>query len=86
MRYGDTQYLHVNLKGEIKMDKQSYTIQEVIELTINNLAEISVPVSLSEGIAIPIMGAISNLQLVLKAMNDENTKKEEPIDGRETDA
>lgn len=68
------------------MDKQSYTIQEVIELTIRNLAEISVPVSLSEGIAIPIMGAISNLQLVLKAMNDEDAKKEEPIDGRETDA
>lgn len=68
------------------MDKQSYTIPEVIELTIRNLAEINVPVSLSEGIALPIMGAISNLQLVLKAMNDEDTKKEEPVDGRETDA
>jgi len=68
------------------MDKQSYTIPEVIELTIRNLAEINVPVSLSEGIALPIMGAISNLQLVLKAMNDEDAKKEELVDGRDTDA
>jgi hypothetical protein len=56
---------------------EQMTIRQVLEITIDILGAISVPMSMKEQIADPIGGAMSNLQMCLNAMTEaeENGRK-----------
>ena len=62
------------------------TIKEVLEITVNQLGTISVPVALHEQIGVPVARAMGNLQECLKAINNAENAGEEDPDERETDA
>ena len=50
------------------MEQKDYTVEEVIEITINVMQQINVPVGMNQQIAVPISGCISNLRLALEAI------------------
>ena len=52
------------------MEKQTYTAEEVVDITINILSEISIPVQLSETVGLPVQRSIGNLK-VLKAKYEQ---------------
>ena len=58
-------------------NKKEYTPEEIIEITINNLNNISVPVGLQQQIGIPLLQNVNNLKEALRIMT---APKEEPID------
>jgi hypothetical protein len=58
------------------------TPEEVIEVTMNILNGISVPVQLHEQIAVPIAGCVGNLQLVLDAGAKAKAEKEQAEAGK----
>ena len=58
---------------------QKYTVEEVIQFTINILAKINVPGIYVREIGIPIMNAIDNLTVLKQKMSSE--AKEEDDDG-----
>lgn len=65
--------------------KQQMSVEEVLQLTINNLKGIQVPVELSESIGVPILRNINNIQLCLNAFHEQREQKaqeeqEEPED------
>ena len=49
------------------MEKDKYTAEEVIEITIRLLQEIRIPIEFVEDIGIPVRRAIENLRIVLQA-------------------
>ena len=53
------------------MEKQQLTKEQVLEITIGVLSEISVPIKYKSQIADPIDGAIDNLVIVLQTMREE---------------
>ena len=53
------------------------TPEQVIEITINNLKGINVPVELHEQIATPIIKSMGNLQLILDAWAKAKAEKEQ---------
>lgn len=62
-------------------EKKTYSVEEVLEITINNLKGISVPVDYTETIAIPIRNCIGNLEICIQASRmmqeaQEKAKKE----------
>lgn len=58
------------------MEEKSYTKEEVIDITINLLGQINVPVDLAQQIAIPISNAQNNLRVVLKMIEKEQELEE----------
>jgi hypothetical protein len=58
------------------MEEKSYTKEEVIDITINLLGQINVPVDLAQQIAIPISNAQNNLCVVLKMIEKEHELEE----------
>lgn len=50
-----------------------YTKEQIIQFTISNLSDINVPARLAEQIGVPILKAITNLEIV-KAMFEEEKK------------
>lgn len=64
------------------MEEKRMTVEEVLEITIRQLGEISVPVALYDQIAAPLKQNIGNLSLVLDALR----KSKEENDGRAADA
>ena len=65
------------------MEKDKYTAEEVIEITIRLLQEIRIPIEFVEDIGIPVRRAIENLRIVLQAPNAEKEydKKDGANDG-----
>ena len=57
------------------MEKQQMTKEQVLEITIGVLSEISVPIKYKAKIADPIEGAINNLVIVLQVMREEKTNQ-----------
>ena len=66
------------------MDKA--TVKQAMEATINLLKEISVPISMTETITRPIVIAINNLSIGLKAMEDNETETAEVKEDGNADA
>lgn len=65
------------------MEEKSYTKEEVIDITINLLGQINVPVDLAQQIAIPISNAQNNLRVVLKMIEKEHELEEKKRNGQE---
>ena len=63
-------------------EQKQMSVEEVLQLTINNLKGIQVPVELSESVGIPILRNINNIQLCLNAFHEqrEQEEQEEPAD------
>ena len=68
------------------MEEKSYTKEEVIDITINLLGQINVPVDLAKQIAIPISNAQNNLRVVLKMIEKEHELEEKKHNGQEEHA
>ncbi len=63
---------------------ETMTVREVLEITKNNLLNISVPRALNQQIGLPIDGAIGNIQLCIDAIDrDEAEKSKKDTDGKE---
>lgn len=53
------------------MEKESYTQDEIINITINLLGQIKVPAEEARQIALPIQDAQNNLRVVLEMIQKE---------------
>lgn len=60
--------------------EQKITIDNALEMTANILKGISVPVSMTDQIAVPIMNAVRNLEQCVTAIRNANAPNEEPED------
>ena len=58
-------------------EQKQMSVEEVLQLTINNLKGIQVPVELSESIGVPILRNINNIQLCLNAFHEQKEQKEQ---------
>lgn len=65
------------------MEEKKLTVEEVLDMTVRQMSEISVPAGMIDQIGIPLARAIGNLNAVLDALR---ANKEAEGDGRETDA
>lgn len=61
------------------------TIKEVLELVVNNLSGISVPVALTQQIAAPISQSIKNINACLEAMARQDEQGQENQEPEETE-
>lgn len=64
------------------------TIKEVLEMVVKNLSEISVPVALTQQIAMPVSQAIENVKACLEAMARQDQaagQQQESQEPEETD-
>ncbi len=76
------------------MEEKTYTIDEVIALTINKLNAIQLPIALYDSVGLPIRQSVGNLKICLQMMKeakDNAEQKEDPPtevteNGREADA
>lgn len=68
------------------MEEKSYTKEEVIDITINLLGQINVPVDLNQQIATPISNAQNNLRVVLKMIEKEHELEEKKRNEQEEHA
>ena len=72
-------------------EKQVYSMEEVLQFTIDILNGIMIPAVLSESVGIPIKKAVGNLNAMIEATwntkpeNGKDYAKEEKKDGREAD-
>ena len=76
------------------MEKQM-TVQEVLQVTIENLSNIQIPVAMVDSVGVVIAGSIKNIRMCIDAIepiqknaepNQEETEAPEvKEDGRETD-
>ena len=57
------------------MSERKMTIKEVLELVVNNLSGISVPVALTQQIATPISQSIMSINACLEAMGRQNEQE-----------
>lgn len=55
------------------------TVTEALEITINLLNGISIPVALMEQIGVPISQAVSNLGECIRALNENETKAQTDV-------
>lgn len=62
--------------------EQTYTMEEVLQFTINILSGIRVPGDQMKDIGVPIMNALDNLRAMEAAMNAARTEAD---NGREAD-
>lgn len=63
------------------MEEKKLTVEEVLDMTVRQMSEISVPAGMIDQIGVPLARAIGNLNAVLEALR----KSKEAQDGRETD-
>lgn len=63
--------------------EQRYTMEEVLQYTIDILNRIQVPGACMKDIGVPIMNALDNLKAMQDAMNAARTEAD---NGRETEA
>jgi hypothetical protein len=68
-----------------KQEKTALTISEALELTVDQLEAISVPVKYAQEIARPISAAVEQLRACLNALNVPDVKIVEPEEGEEAD-
>lgn len=61
------------------------TIKEVLELVVNNLSGISVPVALTQQIATPISQSIKSINACLEAMARQDEQEQENQKPEETE-
>jgi hypothetical protein len=54
------------------MEEKKMTIEEVLEITVQNLRSITLPVDLCETVGMTIIGSINNLNMCLSAMKAAN--------------
>lgn len=69
----------------METSQKSYTSEEVIDITINLLSNINVPVVFSELIGVPILKCIQNLQATKEIMKAEKAQEGVEEDERETE-
>ena len=62
------------------------TIDQVLEVTVEILNGIMIPVGLMEKVGVPISHAVGNLQLCVEEIRKESAPKEEEADEPEADA
>ena len=67
------------------MSERKLTIKEVLEMVVNNLSGISVPVALTQQIATPISQSIKSINACLEAMarQEEQHESQEPEETEE---
>ena len=67
------------------MSERKMKIKEVLELVVNNLSGISVPVALTQQIAAPISQSIKSINACLEAMarQEEQHENQEPEETEE---
>ena len=65
------------------MEEKKLTVEEVLDMTVRQMEEISVPAGMIDQIGIPLARAIGNLNAVLEALRGN---KEAEGDGRAADA
>ena len=72
---------------KVEHEKESYSVEQVIEFTLNILNGIMVPAKMAEMIGLPIAQAIGNLEAVKQVMANVKPEgqKEVEKDGREAD-
>lgn len=72
--------------------EEKMTLQEVLELTVRELREISVPIDLIDTIGMKVKDAVHNISVCINVMAEAQAAQaqeapgEEEQDGRETDA
>ena len=68
-------------------EKETYSVEQVIQFTMDILNGIMIPAGLSESVGIPISKAIGNLGVLMEAAKNmkPNEEKEVKKDGREAD-
>ena len=64
------------------MEQKTMTTKEVLNITVNILGKIAIPVALVDDVGIPIRNAIKNILMVVDALE----KEEGARDGQDTDA
>lgn len=64
------------------MEQKTMTTTEVLNITVNILGKIAIPVALVDDIGIPIRNAIKNILMVVDALEKEEVKD----DGQAADA
>lgn len=57
-----------------KQVNRTYSVAEVLQITLNQLSGIQVPVGLIESIGVPILDSINNLRNCLQALSKNNSK------------
>ena len=58
-------------------DEDQMTIKKALQLTVDGIKEIQVPVALADQIARPLCQAIANIEAVIDAIPDEQPKEGE---------
>jgi hypothetical protein len=61
------------------MDEKKYSIREVLEITIRNLSDITIPVSMAEGLGMALVQNIRNLQMCIEAIDGNKETPPEVI-------
>lgn len=64
------------------MEQKTMTKKEVLNITVNILGKIAIPIALMDDIGVPIRNAINNILMVVDALEKEEVKDDE----QETDA
>lgn len=57
-----------------RQENRTYSVAEVLQITLNQLSGIQVPVGLIESIGVPILDSIDNLRNCLQALSKNNSK------------
>lgn len=59
------------------MDKKKFSIEEMLEMTVQTIGEIQVPVAYADQISRPLCQAIGNLRGVIEAIRETEGSAEE---------
>lgn len=72
---------------KVEHEKESYSVEQVIEFTLNILNGIMVPAKMAETVGLPIAQAIGNLEAVKQVMANAKPERQKEVekDGREAD-
>ena len=57
--------------------QKTFTVEELLEITIQTLREIPITIGQTETIGKPIMGCINNIQACIDALNNAKGQKSE---------
>lgn len=64
------------------MEEKNYTVADVIDITIQKLGAIQLPISLYDSVGLPIRQSIGNLQVCLQTINSNIMPPVKPEDDR----
>lgn len=56
---------------KITVEEDKMTIRDLLQITVDSIKEIAVPVSLADQIARPLCQAVCNIEAVIAAIKDE---------------